>query len=69
MGFGYLMYPHSLVPVIDPWGSGRDTNKDHIEELKAQLARKFKMKDLELANKILAMQIHQDENNRKIWLL
>ena len=24
MGFGYLMYPHSLVPVIDPWGSGRD---------------------------------------------
>ena len=24
MGFEYLMYPHSLVPVIDPWGSGRD---------------------------------------------
>ena len=24
MGFGYFMYFHSLVPVIDPWGSGRD---------------------------------------------
>ena len=24
MGFGYFMYSHSLVPVIDPWGSGRD---------------------------------------------
>ena len=24
MGFGYFMYLHSLVPVIDPWGSGRD---------------------------------------------
>ena len=24
MGFGYFMYSHSLVPVIDPWGLGRD---------------------------------------------
>ena len=24
MGFGYFMYSHSLVPVIDPQGSGRD---------------------------------------------
>ena len=24
MGFGYFMYSHSLVSVIDPWGSGRD---------------------------------------------
>ena len=24
MGFGYFMYSHSLVPVIDPWGSGRE---------------------------------------------
>ena len=24
MGFGYFMYSHSLVPVIDSWGSGRD---------------------------------------------
>ncbi|KAL0552269.1 hypothetical protein IC582_011377 [Cucumis melo] len=33
-------------------------NKDHIEELKAHLPRKFEMKDLGLANKILGMQIH-----------
>ena len=25
MGFGYFMYFHSLVPVIDLWISGRDT--------------------------------------------
>ncbi|KAE8710792.1 hypothetical protein F3Y22_tig00110319pilonHSYRG00355 [Hibiscus syriacus] len=43
-------------------------NKDHIEELKAQLAREFKMKDLGSANKILGMQIHRDRSNRKIWL-
>ena len=24
MGFRYFMYSHSLMPVIDPWGSGRD---------------------------------------------
>ena len=24
MGFGYFMYSHSLVPVIDLWNSGRD---------------------------------------------
>ena len=24
MGFGYFMYSHSLAPVIDQWGSGRD---------------------------------------------
>ena len=24
MGFGYFMYSHSLVPVIDQWGSGSD---------------------------------------------
>ena len=24
MGFGYFMYSHSLVPVIDLWFSGRD---------------------------------------------
>ncbi|KAE8686001.1 hypothetical protein F3Y22_tig00111088pilonHSYRG00304 [Hibiscus syriacus] len=43
-------------------------NKDHIEELKAQLAREFEMKDLGSANKILGMQIHRDINNRNIWL-
>ncbi|KAE8697487.1 pentatricopeptide repeat-containing protein [Hibiscus syriacus] len=35
-------------------------NKDHIEELKAQLAREFEMKDLGSTNKILGMQIHRD---------
>ena len=43
-------------------------NKDQIQELKAQLAREFEMKDLGPANKILGMQIHRDRNNRKIWL-
>ncbi|KAH9699197.1 Integrase catalytic domain-containing protein [Citrus sinensis] len=43
-------------------------NKDQIQELKAQLAREFEMKDLGLANKILGMQIHRDKNNKKIWL-
>ncbi|GMJ14768.1 hypothetical protein HRI_005146000 [Hibiscus trionum] len=43
-------------------------NKDHIEELKARLAREFEMKDLGPANKILGMQIHRDRSSRKIWL-
>ena len=43
-------------------------NKDHIQELKAQLAREFEMKDLGSANKILGMQIYRDRINRKIWL-
>ncbi|KAH9670456.1 hypothetical protein KPL70_016992 [Citrus sinensis] len=43
-------------------------NKDRIQELKAQLAREFEMKDLGPANKILGMQIHRDRNNMKIWL-
>ncbi|KAE8665938.1 hypothetical protein F3Y22_tig00112523pilonHSYRG00165 [Hibiscus syriacus] len=45
-----------------------EPNKDHIEELKAQLDREFEMKDLGSANKILGMQIHRDRSNRKIWL-
>ncbi|KAE8722087.1 hypothetical protein F3Y22_tig00014370pilonHSYRG00016 [Hibiscus syriacus] len=43
-------------------------NKDHIEELKAQLASEFEMKDLGSANKILGIQIHRERSNRKIWL-
>ena len=35
-------------------------NKDRVQELKAQLAREFDMKDLGPANKILRMQIHRD---------
>ncbi|KAH9751148.1 hypothetical protein KPL71_014161 [Citrus sinensis] len=45
-----------------------DPNKDRVQELKAQLAREFEMKDLGPANKILGMQIHRDRNNMKIWL-
>ncbi|RDX95490.1 hypothetical protein CR513_21984, partial [Mucuna pruriens] len=41
-------------------------NKDRIQELKAQLAREFDMKDLGPANKILGMQIHRDRKDRKI---
>ena len=29
MGFGYFMYSHSLVPVIDLWISGRDIRPHH----------------------------------------
>ena len=43
-------------------------NKDRIQELKAQLAREFDMKDLGPANKILGMQINRDRKDRKIWL-
>lgn len=43
-------------------------NKDQVQELTAQLAREFDMKDLGPANKILGMQIHQDRKDRKIWL-
>jgi len=43
-------------------------NKDRVQELKAQLAREFDIKDLGPANKILEMQIHQDRSKRKIWL-
>ena len=45
-----------------------DPNKDRIQELKAQLARDFDMKDLGPANKILQMQIYRDRKNKKIWL-
>jgi ATP-binding cassette subfamily B (MDR/TAP) protein 1 len=43
-------------------------NKDRVQELKAQLAREFDMKDLGPANKILGMQIYRDRSKRKIWL-
>ncbi|KAE8725329.1 hypothetical protein F3Y22_tig00008957pilonHSYRG00078 [Hibiscus syriacus] len=57
----YMLQPEDDMLVAGP-------NKDHIEELKAQLAREFEMKDLGSANKILEMQIHRDRSNRKIWL-
>ena len=36
-------------------------NKDHIKELKAQLAREFEMKDLGLAKKILGYKFTKTE--------
>lgn len=64
--FGDGNYVILLLYVDDMLVAG--TNKDHLTNLKAQLAREFEMKDLGPANKILGMQIHRDRNNRKIWL-
>ncbi|KAE8683472.1 hypothetical protein F3Y22_tig00111208pilonHSYRG00305 [Hibiscus syriacus] len=44
------------------------TQQNHIQELKAQLARELEMKDLGSTNKNLGIQIHRDKSNRKIWL-
>ena len=44
-------------------------NKDRVQELKAQLARDFDMKDLGLANKILGMQIHRDRSTERFGSL
>ena len=44
------------------------SNKDRVQQLKAWLAKEFKMKDFGSANKILGMQIYRDINNKKIWL-
>ncbi|GKE67712.1 gag-pol polyprotein [Tanacetum coccineum] len=41
-------------------------NKDHINKLKAQLAREFEIKDLGPANKILGMQIYRDRLSSKM---
>ncbi|KAE8723057.1 hypothetical protein F3Y22_tig00013285pilonHSYRG00271 [Hibiscus syriacus] len=54
--------------VVKGYAQKEGPNKDHIEELKAQMAREFEMKDLGSAKKILGMQIHRDRSNRKIWL-
>ena len=43
-------------------------NKDWVQELKAQLAKEFDMKELRPVNMVLGMQIHQDRNNKKIWV-
>ena len=42
MGFGYLMYPHSLVPIIDPWGSGRDNF--YIKNILIEIGKKKNLK-------------------------
>ncbi|GJT08070.1 retrovirus-related pol polyprotein from transposon TNT 1-94 [Tanacetum coccineum] len=57
-GFGNNDFIMLLLYVDDMSVAG--PNKDRINKLKAQLARKFEMKDLGPANKILGMQIHRD---------
>ena len=39
MGFGYFMYSHSLVPVIDLWISGRDIKpfENQVSSFKSRL--------------------------------
>ncbi|KAE8711864.1 hypothetical protein F3Y22_tig00110271pilonHSYRG00204 [Hibiscus syriacus] len=54
--------------VVKGYAQKEGPNKDHIEELKAQLAKEFEMNDLVSAKKILGMQIHRNKSNRKIWL-
>ena len=55
-----------LLYVDDMLVAGQD--KESINELKAQLAREFEMKDLGAARQILGMKILRDRSNRKIWL-
>ena len=55
-GFGNNYFIILLLYVDDMLVVG--PNKDQVQELKAQLAREFDMKDLGPANKILGMQIH-----------
>nr|GEZ16483.1 retrovirus-related Pol polyprotein from transposon TNT 1-94 [Tanacetum cinerariifolium] len=49
-----------LVPLV------RGPNKDHINKLKAQLAKEFEMKDLGQAKKILGTKMHRDRLSSKI---
>jgi len=43
-------------------------NKTHVQKLKAQLKKKFDMKDLGEAKKILPMEITQDRSSDRFWL-
>jgi hypothetical protein len=43
-------------------------NMDVIKEVKSQLSSKFDMKDLNVANFILGMEIKRDRANMKLWL-
>ena len=50
MGFGYFMYSHSLVPVIDLWISGRD-------KIKGNLAHQYQE-----ANQIIETSLPKSQN-------
>lgn len=39
-----------------------------VNKLKSMLGKKFDMKDLGLAKKILGMEIHNDKRSRRLWL-
>ena len=43
-------------------------NKTHVQKLKAQLKKKFDMKDLKKAKKIMGMEITRDRGSSKLWL-
>ena len=43
-------------------------NKAYIQKLKAQLKRKFDMKQLEEAKKIFGMEITRDRDSGRLWL-
>ena len=43
-------------------------NKTHVQKLKAQLKKKFDIKDLREAKKILGMEITRDRSSDRLWL-
>jgi hypothetical protein len=43
-------------------------NMDVIKEVKSQLSSKFDMKELDVLNLILGMEIKRDCANKKLWL-
>ena len=43
-------------------------NMDVVKEVKSQLSSKFDMKDLDVANFILGMEVKRDCEKRKLWL-
>jgi len=43
-------------------------NKTHVQKFKAQLKKKFDMKDLGEAKKILGMEITRDRGTDRLWL-
>ena len=45
-----------------------ENNMEVIKEVKLQLSSKFNMKDLDVANLILGMEIRRNCADRKFWL-
>jgi len=55
-----------LLYVDDMLIAARD--KTHVQKLKTQLKKKFDMKDLEEAKKIICMEITRDRGSSRLWL-